>query len=212
MNVAPRLDLVRTPSEQRSRHRKAFAKFFAPPRAAELPIEPEIPSPPPTIINITEPSLAALERRLSATDRDLADTKSQLSETKTQLVEVVAVLHRAFGPPYMTAEIAVPEQKIQRPAFDAIKKAVCKKYKITRLELESNRQSGAVARPRQVVMYLAKTMTLNSFPEIGRLLHRDHTTVLHGHHKIESLRPTDTNLDRLLKELEAELAPKDAPL
>jgi chromosomal replication initiator protein len=45
------------------------------------------------------------------------------------------------------------------------------------------------ARPRQVAMYLAKTMTSRSLPDIGRRFGgRDHTTVIHGVRKIEELR------------------------
>jgi len=43
-------------------------------------------------------------------------------------------------------------------------------------------------RPRQIAMYLAKTLTLRSLPEIGRRFGgRDHTTVLHAVRKIEGL-------------------------
>jgi chromosomal replication initiator protein len=52
-----------------------------------------------------------------------------------------------------------------------------------------------VVRPRQVAMYLAKTLTLRSLPEIGRRFGgRDHTTVLHAVRKIENLVSTDSAL------------------
>ncbi|MFV2092005.1 MAG: helix-turn-helix domain-containing protein, partial [Hyphomicrobiales bacterium] len=45
-----------------------------------------------------------------------------------------------------------------------------------------------VVYPRQVGMYLAKTLTSRSLPEIGRKFGgRDHTTVLHAVRKIERL-------------------------
>jgi chromosomal replication initiator protein len=44
-------------------------------------------------------------------------------------------------------------------------------------------------------MYLAKTLTLRSLPEIGRRFGgRDHTTVLHAVRKIETLADTDKAL------------------
>ena len=50
-------------------------------------------------------------------------------------------------------------------------------------------------RPRQVAMYLAKTLTLRSLPEIGRRFGgRDHTTVLHAVRKIEALVAKDVSL------------------
>jgi chromosomal replication initiator protein len=52
-----------------------------------------------------------------------------------------------------------------------------------------------IARPRQVAMYLAKTLTMRSLPEIGRKFGgRDHTTIMHGVRKIEELMATDSQL------------------
>jgi chromosomal replication initiator protein len=52
-----------------------------------------------------------------------------------------------------------------------------------------------VVRPRQIAMYLAKTLTLRSLPEIGRRFGgRDHTTVLHAVRKIEGLVGNDNML------------------
>jgi chromosomal replication initiator protein len=56
----------------------------------------------------------------------------------------------------------------------------------------SSRRTANVVRPRQIAMYLAKTLTLRSLPEIGRRFGgRDHTTVLHAVRKIEHLADTD---------------------
>ncbi|MEC7537535.1 MAG: helix-turn-helix domain-containing protein, partial [Pseudomonadota bacterium] len=50
----------------------------------------------------------------------------------------------------------------------------------------------AVARPRQIAMYLAKQLTARSLPEIGRKFGgRDHTTVMHAVRKVEELKATD---------------------
>jgi len=56
----------------------------------------------------------------------------------------------------------------------------------------SARRARAVARPRQVAMYLAKQLTARSLPEIGRKFGgRDHTTVMHAVRKVDELRSTD---------------------
>ena len=61
--------------------------------------------------------------------------------------------------------------------------------------LLSSRRTANVVRPRQIAMYLAKTLTLRSLPEIGRRFGgRDHTTVLHAVRKIESLVGNDNVL------------------
>ena len=58
--------------------------------------------------------------------------------------------------------------------------------------MHSARRARAVARPRQVAMYLAKQLTSRSLPEIGRKFGgRDHTTVMHAVKKVEQLCETD---------------------
>jgi chromosomal replication initiator protein len=59
--------------------------------------------------------------------------------------------------------------------------------------MSSARRSRAVARPRQVAMYLSKQLTSRSLPEIGRAFGgRDHTTVMHAVRKVEELVKLDT--------------------
>jgi chromosomal replication initiator protein len=59
----------------------------------------------------------------------------------------------------------------------------------------SARRARNIARPRQVAMYLAKTLTSFSYPEIGRQFGgRDHTTVMHAVRTIESLVSSDKRI------------------
>ena len=54
--------------------------------------------------------------------------------------------------------------------------------------MSSARRARAVARPRQVAMYLAKQLTSRSLPEIGRKFgNRDHTTVMHAVTRVTEL-------------------------
>jgi chromosomal replication initiator protein len=60
--------------------------------------------------------------------------------------------------------------------------------------MHSARRARAVARPRQVAMYLSKHLTSRSLPEIGRKFGgRDHTTVMHAVRKIDELKSTDSS-------------------
>lgn len=67
-----------------------------------------------------------------------------------------------------------------------IKAAVCAHYRLPAIEMESQRRSKEIVRPRQVAMCLSKQMTPQSLPAIGKLFGgRDHTTVMHAVKSIE---------------------------
>ena len=83
----------------------------------------------------------------------------------------------------------------RRIRVEDILRIVAKHYGVTRADLLSSRRTANVVRPRQVAMYLAKTLTLRSLPEIGRRFGgRDHTTVLHAVRKIDGLVSIDKAL------------------
>ncbi len=81
-------------------------------------------------------------------------------------------------------------------SIENIQKTVADYYKIRVADLLSKKRSRSIARPRQLGMALAKELTNHSLPEIGDAFGgRDHTTVLHGCRRIESLRETDKRID-----------------
>jgi len=81
-------------------------------------------------------------------------------------------------------------------SIENIQKTVADYYKIRVADLLSKKRSRSIARPRQVAMALAKELTNHSLPEIGDAFGgRDHTTVLHGCRRIESLRETEKRVD-----------------
>ncbi|MDB5522492.1 MAG: chromosomal replication initiator protein DnaA [Rhizobium sp.] len=83
----------------------------------------------------------------------------------------------------------------KRIRIEDIQRIVARHYNVSRQELVSNRRTRVIVKPRQVAMYLSKTMTPRSFPEIGRRFGgRDHTTVLHAVRKIEELITGDQKL------------------
>ena len=94
----------------------------------------------------------------------------------------------------ITADKIRPEEK-RTPRIKDIKRATARHYHVTVIDIDSIRRTKDVVRPRQVGMYLAKTMTMNSLPEIGRRFGgRDHTTVMHAVHKIGELVKTDPEI------------------
>ena len=80
----------------------------------------------------------------------------------------------------------------RRVTIEEIQKRVSEHFNVRVTDMHSARRARAVARPRQVGMYLAKQLTGRSLPEIGRRFGgRDHTTVMHGVRRIEELKISD---------------------
>ncbi len=80
----------------------------------------------------------------------------------------------------------------RRISIDDIQRKVAEHFNIKLSEMSSERRARAVARPRQVAMYLCKQLTQRSLPEIGkRFGDRDHTTVLHAVNKVTALMAED---------------------
>jgi len=79
--------------------------------------------------------------------------------------------------------------------LDLIQKTVADYYKLKVAEMYSKKRTRAIARPRQVAMWLARELTHHSLPEIGEAFGgRDHTTVLHACRTITDLRSKDAQL------------------
>jgi chromosomal replication initiator protein len=83
----------------------------------------------------------------------------------------------------------------RRVTIEDIQKKVAEYFKIRLADMSSARRARAVARPRQVAMYLAKQITQRSLPEIGRRFgNRDHTTVMHACSRVSELIARDAAL------------------
>lgn len=128
----------------------------------------------------------------------------QLTENGRELEGAITRLHAGFqltGQP-VTLEAAesivgdlVRSKEPRRVKIDDILRVVAKHYGVQRGDLLSSRRNQSIVRPRQIGMYLAKSLTSRSLPEIGRRFGgRDHTTVLHAIRKIDSLKQQDAVL------------------
>lgn len=92
------------------------------------------------------------------------------------------------------------------PPLATIFRVVASFYHLTKIEFFSDRHHPSVVKPRQVAMYLAKKLTKHSFPAIGRLLNRDHTTVLTGANRIADQILIDDVMRRQIDELKSQIA------
>lgn len=81
-------------------------------------------------------------------------------------------------------------------SLEQIQKTVSDFYKIKPADMYSKKRTRAIARPRQIAMWLSRELTSHSLPEIGDTFGgRDHTTVIHACRTIVSLRGKDSQLN-----------------
>lgn len=150
-------------------------------------------------LDISEEILAHVAQNITASGRELEGAFNQL------------LFRRSFEPNLTIERVdqllghLVNAGEPKRVRIEDIQRVVSRHYNVSRQELVSDRRTRVIVKPRQIAMYLAKTMTPRSFPEIGRRFGgRDHTTVLHAVRKIEGLIGSDTKLGHeieLLKRL-----------
>ena len=101
--------------------------------------------------------------------------------------------------------LRVSERKV---TVEEIQRRVAEHYNIRLSEIIGPTRVRTVARPRQIAMYLCKTLTSRSLPEIGRRFGgRDHTTIMHGVKRVEELKSRDSaiaeDVELLRRTLEA---------
>lgn len=133
-----------------------------------------------------EKTLALANQRIAALSARFAKTEGKVDDVEKRLTGISPV-----------------EGGTIRPIIEH----VCAHYKISPIDIVSERRTENVALPRHIAMYLAKTMTTCSFPAIGRMFgRRDHTTVLKAVRKIEVEIADDEELAATVAELRAAIS------
>lgn len=132
----------------------------------------------------------------------------ELEGAMKRVIAYHALMGRAISLEMVQEVLAdVLRANARKVSIDDIQRKVAEHYNIRMAEMSSARRARAVARPRQVAMFLAKRLTSRSLPEIGRKFgNRDHTTVLHGVRRIEELIQSDVSLAEDVRMLEAALS------
>jgi chromosomal replication initiator protein len=154
------------------------------------------------LTNIPQDVLEFLARRITSNVRELEGALNRISAYASLVGKPVTV---TSAQEVLQDLLRANDRKV---TIEEIQKRVAEHYSIRFADMHSPRRARAVARPRQVAMYLAKQLTSRSLPEIGRKFGgRDHTTVMHAVRKIEELREIDAafaeDIDLLRRKLES---------
>ena len=152
-----------------------------------------------------ETKVAILKRKAEAEAVPLPDEvalfiaqriKSNIRELEGSLIRLIA--YASLTGRDISLELT---QEVLRNAIDlderaitleSIQRYVADHYQLKVSDLKSRNNSKSIALPRQVAMYLCKSLTQASLPEIGRMFGgKHHSTVIHSIKKIELLRKRD---------------------
>ena len=159
-----------------------------------------------------ETKVAILKRKAEAEAVPLPDNvaihiagriKSNIRELEGSLIRLIAfasLTGREISLD-LTREVLknVLEQDDKAITIESIQKFVADYHQLKIVDLKSRNNSKSVAKPRQVAMYLCKALTHASLPEIGRSFGgKHHSTVIHSIKKIEQLRKSDGDFNKLL--------------
>lgn len=135
--------------------------------------------------------------------------RNNIRELEGALNKVVAyaqLMDSVIDTQLATMALADLVHRPEKVTVEQVIESVSGHYHVTPDALLSNSRSRTVAFPRQMAMYLARTETDASFPQIGTMLgNRDHTTILYGYEKIAALLETDGSVRRDLLAIKAVL-------
>ncbi len=159
-----------------------------------------------------ETKVAILKKKAEAEGVPLPDNvalyiagriKSNIRELEGSLIRLVAYASLTAREISLTLAQDVLRNVLQHDeravTIEGIQKYVSDYYQLKHGELKSRNNSKSVAMPRQIAMYLCKSLTNASLPEIGRSFGgKHHSTVIHSIRKIEDLRKRDGNFNSLI--------------
>jgi len=79
--------------------------------------------------------------------------------------------------------------------------AVCDRFGVTLAELRSHSRNALLVRARHAAMWAIRHQTSLSYPQIGRLFDRHHTSVMHAVARIDGARRANHQLNQLLESI-----------
>jgi chromosomal replication initiator protein len=159
-----------------------------------------------------ETKVAILRKKAEAERVELPENVALFiaSKVKTNIRELEGSLIRLVAYASLTGrDIDLPlTQEILRDllhtddrpiTIEMIQKFVADHFGVKLTEMKAKNNAKAVAEPRQIAMYLTKTLTKASLPEIGKGFGgKHHSTVIHSVRKIDTMRKRDPEFDRLI--------------
>lgn len=106
----------------------------------------------------------------------------------------------------------IEEEQQATLSLSDIQKAVAAHYDIRLADMSSSARPRSIAVPRQVAMYLCRSLTPSSLPDIGTAFNKTHATVLHACTAIQNRMDVDADLRRQVQDISTKLGKPARPL
>lgn len=103
---------------------------------------------------------------------------------------------------------AIDQEKQEDLTFEQIMKTVAEYYDVRLVDMTSKRRPAVITMPRQVAMYLCRSLTPSSLPEIGSAFGKTHATILHACRLVGKKMETDSDLRQTVSHLSRVLEKK----
>lgn len=169
-----------------------------------------------------ETRMAILQKKAELEDYDIdneilqyiaTNIISNIRELEGALTKVVA--YSKISPLKMNIELAkeilkdsISPNATVEVTCPLIIQIVAEHFNISQSDLASKKKSQDIVVPRQIAMYLCRTLTDTSLSAVGALLgKRDHTTVIHGHDKIVAEMQTNEQLKNTVEVIKKKIMP-----
>ena len=159
-----------------------------------------------------ETKIAILKKKAEAEAVPLADDvalyiagriKSNIRELEGSLIRLIAYASLTGSKISLTLAQDVLRNIIDRNdqpvTIDQVQKFIANYYQLRVADLKSRNNSKSVTLPRQIAMFLCKTLTNASLPQIGKTFGgKHHSTVIHSIRKVETLCKNDREFNKLV--------------
>ena len=160
-----------------------------------------------------ETKIAILRKKADAESVELPDDvaifiasriKSNIRELEGSLIRLIAYSSLTERP----IDLSLAQQVLRdvlpnddkRINLESIQKFVAEQYQVKVSDLKARNNAKSVALPRQIAMYLGKALTKASLPDIGKAFGgKHHSTVIHSVRKIEGMRQSDSEFDKVIQ-------------
>lgn len=133
-------------------------------------------------------------------------TVRELEGALTRIAHMASLTRSPITPELVRCALGAFMRTVPEVSVEDVQSAVSKHYGVNVADIVSQRRERRLVLPRQVAMYLSRTVAEASYPSIAEKFGgRDHSTIMHAVKVIEGKRYVDASLARSISAIETQL-------